>query len=47
MQGIRRIKDNAMKHVLFGVGVSNILIIFLIFLFIVVNGLKFSLHIQF
>ena len=41
MQGIRRIKDNAMKHVLFGVGVSNILIIFLIFLFIVVNGLKF------
>ena len=41
MQGIRRIKDNAMKHVLFGVGVSNILIIFLIFLFIVVNGVKF------
>lgn len=41
MQGIRRIKDRGMKHLLFGIGVSNIVIIFLIFLFILLNGLKF------
>ena len=41
MQGIRRIKDKGMKHLLFGIGVSNIIIIFLIFLFILLNGLKF------
>lgn len=41
MQGIRRIKDKGMKHLLFGIGVSNIVIIFLIFLFILLNGLKF------
>lgn len=41
MQSIRKIKDSGMKHLLFGVGVSNIIIIFLIFLFIVLNGAKF------
>lgn len=41
MQCLRKVKDNGMKHILFGIGISNIVIIFLIFLFIVVNGLKF------
>lgn len=41
MQGIRKIKDRGMKHLLFGIGVSNIVIIFLIFLFILLNGIKF------
>ncbi len=41
MQSIRKIKDSGMKHLLFGIGVSNIIIIFLIFLFIVLNGVKF------
>lgn len=41
MQGIRKIKDRGMKHLLFGIGVSNIIIIFLIFLFILLNGIKF------
>lgn len=41
MQGIRKIKDSGMKHLLFGIGISNIIIIFLIFLFILLNGIKF------
>lgn len=41
MQSIRKFKDNSMKHLLFGIGVSNIIIIFLIFLFILNNGIKF------
>ena len=41
MQSIRKFKDNSMKHLLFGIGVSNIIIIFLIFLFILSNGIKF------
>lgn len=44
MFSIRRFKDSSMKHVLFGVGVSNIIIIFLIFLFIFSNGMKFFGH---
>ncbi|WP_291255681.1 phosphate ABC transporter permease subunit PstC [Fusobacterium sp.] len=41
MQCIRKFKDGVMKHLLFGIGVSNIIIIFLIFLFILSNGIKF------
>ena len=41
MQSIRKFKDNSMKHLLFGIGVSNIIIIFLIFIFILSNGIKF------
>ncbi len=41
MQSIRKIKDSGMKHLLFGIGISNIIIIFLIFLFILLNGIKF------
>lgn len=41
MFSLRKFKDTLMKHVLFGVGVSNILIIFLIFFFIFINGIKF------
>ncbi|MFR8990309.1 MAG: phosphate ABC transporter permease subunit PstC [Fusobacterium sp.] len=44
MFSIRRFKDSSMKHILFGVGVSNIIIIFLIFLFIFSNGMKFFSH---
>lgn len=44
MFSIRRFKDSSMKHILFGVGVSNIIIIFLIFLFIFSNGMKFFGH---
>ncbi|MDO4588873.1 MAG: phosphate ABC transporter permease subunit PstC [Fusobacterium sp.] len=44
MFSIRRFKDSSMKHVLFGIGVSNIVIIFLIFLFIFSNGMKFFNH---
>lgn len=44
MFSIRRFKDSSMKHILFGVGVSNIIIIFLIFLFIFSNGMKFFVH---
>lgn len=44
MFSIRRFKDSSMKHILFGVGVSNIIIIFLIFLFIFSNGIKFFGH---
>lgn len=44
MFSIRRFKDSSMKHILFGVGVSNIIIIFLIFLFIFSNGVKFFGH---
>lgn len=41
MFSLRKFKDTLMKHVLFGVGVSNIFIIFLIFFFIFINGVKF------
>lgn len=41
MKEVRKFKDNFMKNFLFGIGVSNILIIFMIFIFIFVNGLKF------
>lgn len=41
MFSIRKFKDTSMKHILFGVGISNIVIIFLIFLFIFLNGIKF------
>lgn len=41
MQSIRKFKDSGMKHLLFGVGISNIIIIFLIFFFILFNGIKF------
>lgn len=41
MFSLRKFKDTLMKYVLFGVGVSNILIIFLIFFFIFINGIKF------
>lgn len=41
MQSIRKIKDSGAKHLLFGIGISNIVIIFLIFLFILLNGVKF------
>lgn len=41
MQCIRKFKDDVMKHLLFGIGISNIVIIFLIFLFILLNGIKF------
>lgn len=44
MFSIRRFKDSSMKHILFGVGISNIIIIFLIFLFIFSNGMKFFGH---
>lgn len=44
MFSIRKVKDSSMRHVLFGVGVSNIVIIFLIFLFIFLNGIKFFKH---
>lgn len=44
MFSIRKIKDSSMKHILFGIGISNILIIFLIFLFIFTNGIKFFNH---
>ena len=44
MFSIRRFIDSSMKHILFGVGVSNIIIIFLIFLFIFSNGMKFFSH---
>lgn len=41
MFSIRKAKDIGMKYTLFGVGISNIVIIFLIFLFIFLNGMKF------
>ena len=41
MFSIRKTKDTGMKYLLFGVGISNIIIIFLIFLFIFLNGVKF------
>lgn len=41
MFSLRKFKDTLMKHILFGVGVSNIFIIFLIFFFIFINGVKF------
>ena len=41
MFSIRKTKDTGMKYLLFGVGTSNIIIIFLIFLFIFLNGVKF------
>ena len=41
MFSIRKTKDIGMKYTLFGIGVSNIIIIFLIFLFIFFNGIKF------
>lgn len=44
MFSIRKVKDSSMKHILFGVGISNIIIIFLIFLFIFLNGIKFFQH---
>ncbi|MDU1911958.1 phosphate ABC transporter permease subunit PstC [Fusobacterium sp.] len=44
MFSIRKVKDSAMRHTLFGIGVSNIVIIFLIFLFIFLNGIKFFKH---
>lgn len=44
MFSIRKFKDSSMKHILFGIGVSNIIIIFLIFLFIFSNGMKFFGH---
>ncbi|WP_373077044.1 phosphate ABC transporter permease subunit PstC [Fusobacterium varium] len=44
MFSIRKVKDSGMRHTLFGIGVSNIVIIFLIFLFIFLNGIKFFKH---
>lgn len=44
MFSIRKVKDSSMRHILFGVGISNIIIIFLIFLFIFLNGIKFFQH---
>ncbi|WP_302820937.1 phosphate ABC transporter permease subunit PstC [Fusobacterium ulcerans] len=44
MFSIRKVKDSGMRHALFGIGVSNIIIIFLIFLFIFLNGIKFFKH---
>lgn len=41
MFSIRKTKDTGMKYLLFGIGISNIIIIFLIFLFIFLNGVKF------
>ena len=44
MFSVRKVKDSSMRHILFGVGISNIIIIFLIFLFIFLNGIKFFQH---
>lgn len=44
MFSIRKVKDSSMRYTLFGIGVSNIVIIFLIFLFIFLNGIKFFKH---
>lgn len=41
MFSIRKAKDTGMRYTLFGIGISNIVIIFLIFLFIFFNGIKF------
>ncbi|MFK4784424.1 phosphate ABC transporter permease subunit PstC [Fusobacterium sp. MFO224] len=41
MKKIRKIKDLIMKKVLFGTGTMNIAIIFAMFLFIFLNGIKF------
>ncbi len=41
MKNSRKFKDLFMKKFLFGTGVLNILFIFMIFLFIFVNGMKF------
>ena len=44
MFSVRKVKDSSMKYTLFGIGISNIIIIFLIFLFIFLNGVKFFKH---
>ena len=44
MFSVRKLKDSSMKYTLFGIGISNIIIIFLIFLFIFLNGVKFFIH---
>ena len=44
MFSVRKVKDSSMKYTLFGIGISNIIIIFLIFLFIFLNGIKFFKH---
>ena len=41
MFSIRKAKDIGMRYTLFGIGISNIVIIFLIFLFIFLNGIVF------
>ena len=42
MFSVRKVKDSSMKYTLFGIGISNIIIIFLIFLFIFLNGVKLT-----
>lgn len=39
--GFRKFKDSVMKYIIYGVAAFNIVIVFLIFLFIFINSLKF------